>query len=131
MFNSLFAVALFADAAADKAAAAANGAKGATENTGSITDMLPLFVGIGVLFYLMVLRPQKNKDRDFKDLLSNLKKNERVVTIGGIHGVITQIQSDPDRVVIRIDEKTGATMAISKSAISKVVTKDKKTEDQK
>ena len=43
---------------------------------------------IGVLFYLMLVRPERRKRADLDTMLKNLKKNDRVVTIGGIFGTV-------------------------------------------
>jgi preprotein translocase subunit YajC len=83
--------------------------------------LLPLFAIILVLFYLMVIRPQRAKERDFKAVLNNLKKNDHIVTIGGIHGVVTNVQREADRVTIRVDETTGTTLRVGLSAIGRVV----------
>jgi len=85
----------------------------------------PLLAVIMVLFYIMVIRPQKNKERDFKSLVANLKKNDRVVTIGGIHGVVISVQRDADRVTLRIDESTGTTIRIGTGAVSRVLNDEK------
>ena len=46
---------------------------------------------IMVLFYFLILRPQKAKDQQFRSMVDNLKEKDRVVTIGGIHGVVTNV----------------------------------------
>jgi preprotein translocase subunit YajC len=51
-----------------------------------------------------------------------VKENDRVVTIGGIYGVVTNVQRDADRVTIRVDEATGAKLKINMSAIARVLT---------
>jgi preprotein translocase subunit YajC len=51
-----------------------------------------------------------------------VKENDRVVTIGGIHGVVTNVQRDLDRVTIRIDESTGTKIKVNISAIARVLT---------
>lgn len=91
--------------------------------------LVPMLV-IGALFYLMIIRPQRTKERDFKTLLSGLKKNDRVVTIGGIHGVVTNVQRDADRVTLRVDETTGTTIRVGLSAIGRVITDDEQTADK-
>jgi preprotein translocase subunit YajC len=85
--------------------------------------MLPL-VAIMVLFYFMLVRPQKRKEQDFRQLVDNLKENDHVVTVGGIYGVVTNVQRDADRVTIRVDENTGTKLRIGTSAIARVVTGD-------
>ena len=56
--------------------------------------------------------------------LPNLKENDHVVTIGGIHGVVTNVQRDAERVTIRVDESTGTKLRVNMSAIARVVTDD-------
>ncbi len=77
-----------------------------------------------VLFYFMFIRPQKRKEQELQNTLKSLKENDRVVTIGGIHGVITNVQRDAERVTIRVDESTGAKLRVNMSAIARVVKGD-------
>lgn len=81
-----------------------------------------------VLFFLIILRPQQKKDRDFRTMLEGLKEKDRVVTIGGIHGVVTNVQRDRDEVTLRVDEATGTKIRVGKSAIARLVTNDDKDE---
>lgn len=85
--------------------------------------MMPLFI-IMALFYFMMIRPQKRREQELRDMVHNLKENDRVVTIGGIHGVVTNVQRDADRVTIRVDEATGTKLKVGMSAIARVVRGD-------
>jgi preprotein translocase subunit YajC len=85
--------------------------------------MLPL-LAIMVLFYFLMIRPQKRKEQELRQMVENLKDNDRVVTIGGIYGVVTNVQREAQRVTIRVDEATGAKLRVSMSAIARVVTGD-------
>ena len=85
--------------------------------------MLPLVV-IMIIFYFLMIRPQKRKEEDFRRMVSDLKENDHVVTIGGIHGVVTNVQRDADRVTIRVDESTGTKLRVNSSAIARVITGD-------
>jgi len=87
--------------------------------------MVPMAI-IMVLFYLMILRPQKNKEQSFRSMIDNLKEKDRIVTVGGIHGVVTGVQRDRDEVTVRIDESTGTKIRIGSSAIARLVTDDDK-----
>jgi preprotein translocase subunit YajC len=78
----------------------------------------------GILFYFIMLRPQKKKEQELRNKVNSLKENDRVVTIGGIHGVVTNVQRDAQRVTIRVDESTGAKLRMSMSAIARVLTGD-------
>jgi preprotein translocase subunit YajC len=79
---------------------------------------------IMVLFYLMLIRPQKRKEQEVREMVRNVKENDRIVTIGGIYGVVTNVQRDADRVTIRVDEATGTKLKVNMSAIARVLTGD-------
>jgi preprotein translocase subunit YajC len=85
--------------------------------------MLPL-LAIFALFYFIMIRPQKKKDEEFRKLVSDLKETDHVVTIGGIHGVVTNVKRDAERVTLRIDDSTGAKIRVNASAIARVITDD-------
>jgi preprotein translocase subunit YajC len=91
-----------------------------------LSSMLPALAMIGVFFYFLVLRPQKAKDKQFRSMVDNLKDKDRVVTIGGIHGVVTNVDKQSGIVAIRIDDSTGARIRVNASAIAKVVVDDEK-----
>lgn len=74
---------------------------GAVDNTpqeispvASLISMLLPMVLIFVVFYFFLIRPQKKKDKQVKDMLNNLKVTDRICTIGGIYGTITAIRDD-------------------------------------
>ena len=79
---------------------------------------------IMVLFYFMLIRPQKRKEQELREMVRNVKENDRVVTIGGIYGIVTNVQRDADRVTIRVDEATGTKLKINMSAIARVLSAD-------
>ena len=86
-----------ASAAAEQAATAAEaGAEGA-EQVSSIAALastfLPLIL-IFVVFWFMLIRPQRKKDKQVKEMLNNLKAGDRICTIGGIYGTITGLKDD-------------------------------------
>jgi preprotein translocase subunit YajC len=80
------------------------------------------------LFYFLILRPQQSKDKKFRSMLERLKEKDRVVTIGGIHGVVTNVLRDRDEVTVRIDEATGTKIRVGTSAIARLVTDEEKNE---
>jgi preprotein translocase subunit YajC len=78
-------------------------------------------VMITILFYFIMIRPQKKKDDDFKRMLANVKENDHVVTVGGIYGVVTNVQRDAERITIRVDESTGTKLRVTSSSIARVI----------
>ncbi|MBO4470212.1 MAG: preprotein translocase subunit YajC [Clostridia bacterium] len=57
------------------------------------TTFLPLIL-IFVVFWFMLIRPQRKKDKQVKEMLNNLKAGDRICTIGGIYGTITGLKDD-------------------------------------
>ena len=87
------------------------------------------FAIIGVMFYFLLIRPERKKRQNLASLLDSLKKNDRIVTIGGIHGVVVNVTKDSDEVTIRVDEGSNTKLRVSRSAISRVIG-DEKSADQ-
>ena len=58
-----------------------------------LIQFLPMIL-IFVVFYFMLIRPQRKKDKEAKKMLDNLKVGDRICTIGGIYGTITRITDD-------------------------------------
>ena len=56
-------------------------------------QFLPMIL-IFVIFYFMLIRPQRKKDKEAKQMLENLKVGDRICTIGGIYGTIVRIKDD-------------------------------------
>ncbi len=60
------------------------------------------FIFIFVIFYFMLIVPQRKQQKEHKNLLANLKKNDEVVTASGIHGTIVNVKDTS--VILRVDE---------------------------
>lgn len=89
------------------------------------------FVAIGVLFYVMLIKPERKKQQDQKDMLASVRKNDRVVTVGGIKGIVTNVHRDNDEITINVDESTGTKIRVTMAAISRVDRQDGKSEATK
>ncbi len=98
-------------------------AKGEPDGGGAagILSMLPALMMIMVLFYFLMIRPERRKQATHKALLEGLKKNDRVVTIGGMYGVVMNVQRDADEVTLKIDEANNTKIRVQFSAIARVV----------
>ncbi len=79
-------------------------------------------VGLVVLFYAIFLAPERRRKADEAKLMASLKKNDRVVTIGGIHGTVANVTNDSDIVTLKVDESSGARIRVNRSAIARIVT---------
>jgi len=90
--------------------------------------LLPI-VAIGFLFFFLIVRPEKKKQAAIAKMQSELKKNDRVVTAGGILGVVVNAQQGSNEVTIRVDENNSTRLRMLRSSISRVVTDEKSDAD--
>ena len=89
-------------------------------SSASLTSSLIMFAAIILIFYFLIYRPQKKRDKEAKAMLAAMKKGDKVVTIGGIHGTIVTVKDKT--VVVKVDDS--ARIEFSKEAISSVTSKD-------
>ena len=87
------------------AADAATAGAVASRPTSMIATFLPLVV-IFVLFYFMFIMPQRKEQKKTKEMLAALKEGDKVVTAGGIVGIITKITDKEDTMTITSGENT-------------------------
>ena len=87
---------------------------------GSGYTMLPILLVIPVL-YLLMIRPQQKRQKQWQAMLAAIKAGDRVTTAGGIRGVILSIKDDV--IVIRV-APDGIKLEVSKNAIASVTTQD-------
>ncbi|BBO18482.1 conserved hypothetical protein [Candidatus Brocadia pituitae] len=106
-------------------------AAGKQSSPGGMLSMLLPFVLMFVVMYFLILRPQKRKEKERKALLSRIKKNDRVVTAGGIHGLVTSVREH--EVILRIDDAKDIKIKVDRTAIAGVleVSHDDDTEETK
>jgi len=85
--------------------------------TGSMTMTFVTFGLIIVIFYFLMIRPQKKKDKEAQEMISRMKKGDKVVSIGGIHGTVVAVKEST--VVVKVDDNTR--IEFTKNAINAVV----------
>ena len=83
---------------------------------------LPMFILMFFVLYFVLIRPQIKDQRGREAMLKNLKKDDRVVTKGGIIGKIQDFQGKNDQYVI-IDNETGVKIKVLKNYISSLIEK--------
>lgn len=102
-----------------------NGAATASNSAGFLTTIVP-FVVIIVIFYFFLIRPQNKKQKETQKMIDALKKGDKIVTIGGIHGVISSTKEKT--VVVKVDDNTK--IEFSRTAIASVES-DKPASEEK
>lgn len=68
-----------------------------------LVSLMPIAL-IFIIFYFLLIRPQKKTQKEHEKMLGELKRNDEVITSGGIHGTIVNIQEDV--ITLRIDDNT-------------------------
>ena len=82
---------------------AAEGAGSASSTASLLTTIVPFALMI-VIFYFLLIRPQNKKQKETQKMIDALQKGDKVVTIGGIHGVISSTKEKT--VIVKVDDNT-------------------------
>jgi preprotein translocase subunit YajC len=106
-------IVLFADGAGA-------GGKGGGDAMPFLPSLLPL-IAIGVLFYFLLIRPQRREQSRRQTMLEAVKKNDRVITTGGIYGVVTNVHREADEVTVKVDEATNTKLRLTLGSITRVL----------
>jgi preprotein translocase subunit YajC len=93
------------------------------EGGDSIIPTLLMITAMMVVMYLFFIRPQQKKQKEMVNFRQNLKKGDRVVTIGGAHGKISEIATT----TIDLEMMDGSRIRFDKTAISHLVANEDKT----
>ena len=100
----------------------AQGGAGAT-GPGPLVQFLPLLL-VFVVFYFLLIRPQQQKAKMHKELLNNLKRNDEVVTAGGLYGKVVEI-GETD---LKLEIASNVRVRLDRSRIETVVSGKSKRE---
>ena len=92
----------------------------ASDSSTLVLQFLP-FIAIGVLFYFLMIRPQRREQSRRQTMLDAVQKNDHVVTIGGIYGVVTNVHREADEVTLKVDEATNTKLRVTLSSIARVI----------
>jgi len=94
------------------------GGAGGAGGGGGLGAFLPLII-IFAIFYFLLIRPQQRKAKQHKQLLSDLRKGDKVVSSGGLHGLITGMSDD----VLTVEISPKVRVKISRSSIAGIVSR--------
>jgi len=85
-----------------------------------LENILPLLIPLVLFFvviYFFIMRPEKKRRQQVYEMQSQLKVDDKVVTIGGIHGIIDELKDDTVTIIIA----SGAKMKVEKSAVRAIM----------
>lgn len=89
----------------------------AAAGEGSLLMTVVPFALIFIIFYFFLIRPQNKKQKETEKMIAALKKGDKVVTIGGIHGVVASTKEHT--IIVKVDD--GAKIEFNRSAIATVI----------
>lgn len=88
----------------------------AANSTGSMISTVVMFGAVFAIFYFMIIRPQNKKQKAMQQMISGVKKGDKVITIGGIHGTVASVKDKT--VVVKVEDSVK--IEFTKSAIATV-----------
>lgn len=87
---------------------------------GSLISTFIMFGAIFLIFYFMIIRPQQRRSKEREKMLSNVQKGDKVVTSGGLHGIVAGL--DEKTVLLQVSENVK--MKFERSAIANIIAKE-------
>ena len=87
---------------------------------GAITQFLPLIL-IFAVFYFLLIRPQQQKQKEMKIALAALKRGDRIVTAGGVLGMVSRPPKSPDDREIEVEIAPNVRVTVLRETISAVI----------
>lgn len=99
-----------------------------TEPRNMLMSLMPIVL-ILVVFYLVLMRPKQKEQKKRQQMLGEMKKYDRVMTIGGIVGTVMELRDD--EVILKVDDSTNTRMKFGRGAIQKVLTGDQDEKSSK
>jgi len=89
--------------------------------SGNVLSMFIYLLPIPFLFYFLIVRPQQQQEKTRRTMIDALKKNDKVLTSGGIYGTVVSVDANNDRVVLRVDDERGLRLTFTKSSVARVL----------
>lgn len=82
-----------------------------------LVAFLPL-IGIALVFWLLVIRPQSRRQRELRDMQSSLEVGERVMLTSGVYGTLREVGDQ----TVEVEIATGVTITVARAAVGQIVT---------
>jgi len=93
---------------------------------GGALSLIVLLAVFGGIFYFLLIRPQRKKQQKHDDLVKNLKRGDKIVTAGGIHGEVTRVLDDS----LLIEVEDGTVIRFQQDSVVETVSEDVPSEDE-
>jgi preprotein translocase subunit YajC len=88
---------------------------------GSFWSTVMLLLPVFPLFYFLFIMPQQQQEKKRRAMIDGLKKNDKVLTTGGIYGTVMSVDAKSDKVVLRVDDERGVKLAFTRASVGRVL----------
>jgi preprotein translocase subunit YajC len=90
-------------------------------NGGSFWSTFLIMAPIPLLFYFLFIRPQQQTEQKRRSMIDTIKKNDKVLTTGGMYATVVSVDATQDKVVLRVDDDRGVKLAFTRASIARVI----------
>jgi len=102
------------------------GGAAAGQGAGGFTSLIPIIL-MFVIFYFLLIRPQQKKAKEHREMISRVKKGDRIVTSGGLHGRVTAVTDS----TLTVEIADRVRVKVARGNISQVVQSSPPSQDDK
>lgn len=88
---------------------------GGSAQANPLAAFMPLIV-IFIIFYLLLIKPQQKKQKELQKMLSEIQKGDKIITTGGIHGIVANVKDD----IVSVKVAENVKIDVSRSCIATV-----------
>ena len=108
-----------------------SGPAGAQGGGFEMVKMVVFFGAVIAIVYFLMIRPQKKKEQQRKDMLNKIERGDQVVTIGGVFGEVDSVNLKEEFVILLVDRERGTTLKYRRGAIHEILAKDSGSAEDK
>ena len=84
-------------------------------------QLLLTFLPVLPLIYFLMILPQQQQEKKRRSMIEGLKKNDKVLTSGGIYGTVMSVDAKNDKIVLRVDDERGVKLAVTVASVGRVI----------
>ena len=93
-----------------------------SDPTGGLLSIVPLLLIFGIMFYFMIFRPQQQRMKAHREMISKVRRGDTVVTSGGLIGKVAKVVAEGDD-ELQVEIAEGTRVRISRQAVTEVRSK--------
>jgi len=93
-----------------------------TQPGNPVMNLVVLMLVLFGIMWLLIIRPQRKRARERREMLDRVRKNDKVLTVGGIYGTVRWVRDD--EVMLLVDESTNTKLRMSRNAIARILSEE-------